>query len=134
MGYLLDTNTISYYLRRVPEVLKKFDAHPFDDMYISTLVTMEIEYGFSLNAKTREEFGTSFERLLDETEIISFTATDALIAGKIRAELQRKGQSIGDIDEMLAGTAIAQDLILVTSNTDHFNRIPGLKFEDWKTP
>jgi tRNA(fMet)-specific endonuclease VapC len=133
MRYLLDTNIISYYLRRVPKVSQKFLDTPYEDLCTSTLVTMEIEYGFSLNPQTRQQFGHAFELLLDEIQLISFTAVDAFIAGKVRAELQKSGQSIGDIDEMLAGTAIAQNLILVTNNK-HFDHIAGLTFDNWMAP
>ena len=51
--------------------------------------------------------------------------------GEIRWELERQGFRIGDMDMFIAATAIEEDLILVTDNVKHFNRIPGLKVENW---
>ena len=45
--------------------------------------------------------------------------------------LEAKGQKIGDMDMFIAATALEEDLILVTGNTEHFERIPGLKIENW---
>jgi tRNA(fMet)-specific endonuclease VapC len=53
--------------------------------------------------------------------------------GKFKAELRRKGQPVGDIDLLIAGVAISRELKLVTNNTKHFNRIPGISLENWLT-
>ena len=51
--------------------------------------------------------------------------------GEIRWQLERKGQKIGDMDLFIAATALEEDLIVVTGNINHFNRIDGLKVENW---
>lgn len=51
--------------------------------------------------------------------------------GEIRCYLEEKGIRIGDMDIFIAATALEENLILVTGNTSHFNRIPGLKIENW---
>ena len=51
--------------------------------------------------------------------------------GEIRWQLESKGQKIGDMDMFIAATALEEDLIVVTGNTDHFSRIEGLKVENW---
>lgn len=51
--------------------------------------------------------------------------------GEIRWQLESKGQKIGDMDMFIAATALEEELILVTGNTDHFSRIPDLKIENW---
>jgi tRNA(fMet)-specific endonuclease VapC len=53
------------------------------------------------------------------------------IYGRIKAELQRNGNGIDDMDILIAATAIATDKILVTNNEKHFKRIPDLKIENW---
>jgi tRNA(fMet)-specific endonuclease VapC len=53
--------------------------------------------------------------------------------GEIAARLQQTGQPIGVMDTLIAAHALVTDLILVTHNTRHFERIPGLKLEDWTT-
>ena len=51
--------------------------------------------------------------------------------GTIRAQLEKDGKKIGDMDMLIAATALHENLIVVTGNTDHFERIPGLKIENW---
>jgi len=64
---------------------------------------------------------------------LPFDETSAIEAGKIRWDLERRGQVIGPHDIMIAAQAIALDLTLVTHNTGEFSRIPGLKVEDWQS-
>ena len=51
--------------------------------------------------------------------------------GELRCMLEKKGLKIGDMDMFIAATALEEDLILVTGNTEHFERIPGLRIENW---
>ena len=51
--------------------------------------------------------------------------------GQIRWDLEQRGLKIGDMDMFIAATAIEEELILVTGNTNHFSRISGLKIENW---
>ena len=51
--------------------------------------------------------------------------------GEIRWILEKKGKPIGDMDMLIAATALEENLIVVTGNVDHFSRIPGLKIENW---
>lgn len=62
---------------------------------------------------------------------MQFNRTDADIAGKIRTDLESKGTPIGAYDTLIAGQAVAQDLILITHNVGEFQRVDGLKIEDW---
>lgn len=60
-----------------------------------------------------------------------FTQQDAYHAGQIRADLKQKGTPIGVYDALIAGQAVAQELILLIHNAKEFERVDGLKFEDW---
>ncbi len=131
MRFLLDTNIISKYLQLHPMVLERFKNTDRTDMCVSTITTMEVEYGFTLNPHSRERNTQVYEQLIAEIEILDFTPIDALITGKIRAELERQGVVIGNLDEMIAGIAVAQNLILITNNEKHFGHVQGLKLEDW---
>ena len=51
--------------------------------------------------------------------------------GRLKASLRRNGTPVGDFDTQIAAHALAEDLILVTHNTRHFENVPGLKLEDW---
>jgi tRNA(fMet)-specific endonuclease VapC len=64
--------------------------------------------------------------------VIEFDKEDARQAGKIRALLASKGTPIGPYDVLIAGQAMARNMVLITGNTDKFERIPGLRLEDWR--
>ena len=65
--------------------------------------------------------------------VLKFDKEDARQAGAIRAVLASKGTPIGPYDTLIAGQAVARNLILVTHNAQEFGRVPGLRFEDWQT-
>ena len=64
--------------------------------------------------------------------VLEFDQDDARHAGEVRAHLASKGTPIGPYDVLIAGQARARKLTLVTHNTTEFQRVPGLKVEDWK--
>jgi tRNA(fMet)-specific endonuclease VapC len=64
--------------------------------------------------------------------VLEFDEEDARQAGQIRAHLASQGTPIGPYDVLIAGQAKARELTLVTHNTTEFQRVPGLKLEDWK--
>lgn len=59
--------------------------------------------------------------------------TDEVVvrAADLYADLRARGQLISDADLLIAGTALTHDLVLVTNNLDHFNRIPDLELDTW---
>jgi tRNA(fMet)-specific endonuclease VapC len=63
--------------------------------------------------------------------VLDFSAQDAQAAGEIRAELERTGERIGEYDTLIAGQALARNLILVTANTREFAQVKWLAVEDW---
>ena len=71
------------------------------------------------------------EAFVSRLEILPFDSRAALHAGQIRADLERKGLMIGAYDIMIAGCARSQGLILVTGNTREFERVDGLRLENW---
>jgi tRNA(fMet)-specific endonuclease VapC len=74
---------------------------------------------------------------LEAEEILPVDREAAIIAGRIYGELDRTGQTIGRGDPLIAGVAIHHNLLLVTGNTQHFERIGRLGFDlklaDWRT-
>jgi tRNA(fMet)-specific endonuclease VapC len=63
--------------------------------------------------------------------VIDFDASDAEAAGMVRAELERRKSSIGPMDALIAGQALARGLTLVTANVREFSRVDGLGWQDW---
>lgn len=90
----------------------------------------ELEYGASKSASP-DRNRAAIMQLLFVLEVIPFGDHAAMEYGKIRAYLERQGTPIDPLDMLIAGHAKAEDLVLVTNNTKEFNRVPGLKVENW---
>lgn len=127
--YLLDTNIISFYLKGIEEVKEKVIEN-IDSIAISIITHYEIVSGLeSISATKRINEFTKFCELL---EIINLDKNSVLASCKIYSLLKKSGNLIDDIDILIAGTAVTNNLIMVTHNIGHFNRIAELKVENWK--
>ncbi len=132
MRYLLDTNTLSYFIKGVNPALMRHMARATQAKTIvtSAICRAEMRYGqalMSANDKRR----VPIDLLLLELPVLPWTAAAADCYGEIRAIFKRQGTPIGEMDTQIAAHALAEKLILVTHNTRHFERVPGLKLEDW---
>jgi predicted nucleic acid-binding protein len=72
-----------------------------------------------------------FEVFVSLNKVIPLSIGMAKTAALIQADLRKKGKEIGHTDTLIAGIAIESKLHLVTNNTNHFNRIKGLKITNW---
>jgi tRNA(fMet)-specific endonuclease VapC len=131
MRYLLDADTISFYARENQNVVQAFQKHSSKDFCVSNVTRMEIEFGLQLVSDRRSKIDAKLEPFFRETTPIEYSLEDARFTAIAKAQLQRLGTPIGFYDIMLAGTALARDLILITHNTREYSRVTGLRFEDW---
>jgi tRNA(fMet)-specific endonuclease VapC len=132
MRYLLDTNTLSYFIKGISPTLTRHMAKAMQAKTIATsaICCAELRYGqalMSANDKRR----VPIDLLLLELPVLPWTATAADCYGEIRAMFKRQGTPIGEMDTQIAAHALTEKLILVTHNTRHFEKVPGLKLEDW---
>ena len=136
MKYLLDTNIVSYLLRGQFENLEQQilnTAH--DQVCISVITAGELAYGFARAKPSRRlvsmqaKLGTLLQAI--ETRPLPDGAGGQY--GQIRSTLEKKGTPIGGNDLWLAAHALEDDLVLVTNNTQKFERVEGLKLENWVT-
>lgn len=132
MIYLLDTCTVSDFVKGHPNVLARLRAMPPVDLALSSITRMEVEYGLQLNPQRGVKIGPAMEALFSTVTIIPFGDSEAKAAGAVRAALRKQGMPIGAYDVLIAATAIVHGLTLVTSNTDEFLRVSGLNVEDWR--
>jgi len=92
---------------------------------------MELQYGVA-RANNSQRLKISLDGFLSSpVEILPFTPADAERAAQIRADLAKRGLTIGPFDVLIAAQALERNLTLVTNNTREFSRVSGLKFEDW---
>lgn len=73
-----------------------------------------------------------FEDFVSDNLILPLTEKSVKISAKLFSALRQSGNSLDDIDLLIAGVAIENEMIIVTNNESHFGRIPGLKIENWK--
>lgn len=132
MKFLIDTNTISYYLRGVPSVVERWQATPPKDMATSALVAYELHYGLArLPAGSGAIRRQHVARLLGFMSVLPFDGAYAEHAALVRASLESKGMGIGPADTLIAATALRYRLTLVSRNVREFGRVPGLNVLNW---
>ena len=126
--YLLDTNTVIHWFNRSDAHVIARAAAERGVSALPSIVWHELCYG-AVNGRRPEETIAAYESA--SLPVLPFDAEDARVAGEIRASLRRAGTPIGPYDVLIAGQALARDLILATNNTREFARVEGLKLEDW---
>lgn len=131
MKYLLDTCIISYFFRALPNVVENFKKTKPNDLAISCVTHMEIEFELALNTTRASILRTKCNQLCSMVHILPFEKEEAIIAATIRTKLQKKGKPIGHYDVLIAATAISHKLICVTNNMREFDRIDNLTIENW---
>ncbi len=134
MYYLLDTNICIYIIKKhSPEILKRFRKHSPQDVAISTITLFELQYGVE-KSQYRQRSEDALAKFLLPLNLIDLDHLAAVEAAAIRAQLEKKGISIGPYDLLIAGLARSRDMTLVTNNIKEFKRIVGLRLENWVGP
>ena len=130
--YLLDTNIVSYFIKGAHPGLhgRMRLAMQAEDIAISAITRAELRYGQQLMA-ANDKRRVRIDLLMQDLPVMPWNTAAADIYGEIAALLRRQGTPIGELDTQIAAHALAEDLILVTHNTRHFEKVPGLKLEDW---
>lgn len=132
MKYLLDTCTVSDFVKGQPGVMARIKALSPRQIVVSALTRMEIDYGLALNSERARKLTPVLDAFFSVVSTVPFDEADARATAAIRAALKSKGQPIGAYDALIAGTAVARGLIVVTSNVGEFHRVSGLQVENWR--
>jgi tRNA(fMet)-specific endonuclease VapC len=131
MRYLLDTNICIYLIKKhPPEVLVKFQQVQLKQLHIPSIAVFELYYGIEKNNSQQRNL-SALERFLEPLTIVDFTLEAAKKAAKIRSHLEKQGTPIGVYDLQIAAIALSHNMTLLTNNTREFERVKGLKFENW---
>ena len=99
-------------------------------MATCSIVASELFFGVE-KSKFKAHNEKALHKMLDSLVIYDFGLKEARIYAEIRANLERDGQLIGNMDMLISAVALANGLILVSNNEREFNRITGLKVENW---
>ena len=130
MSFLIDTNILIYRLKNVGNVNSNFLKNQNLPMFISAVTYGELVFGAEKSQNCERNLKT-VEAIRAIFPIRNVDARVMEIFGRTKATLQKSGKIVDDMDLMIASTAIANNLTLVTHNTKHFAHIPGLSLEDW---
>jgi tRNA(fMet)-specific endonuclease VapC len=129
--YLLDTNICIFAIKRKPgKVFDLIRKKSKEGIFISSLTIAELEFGVQ-NSERIEKNRIALLKFISFFNILYFDDSDAIDYGKIKVNLRIKGEVIGPIDMLLAAQALNKNMIFVTNNVNEFERIEGLKIEDW---
>lgn len=132
LKYMLDTNICIFTVKNRPQQVREAFNRHHGQLCISSISLMELIYGAERSAMPERNLSV-IEGFSARLEVLNYDQAAATHTGQLRAELARSGTPIGPYDQLIAGHARSQGLILVTNNRRGFDRVPGLRVEDWTT-
>ena len=127
---MLDTDTLTYVFKRDGNCLAQLDRQNDGDIAISSINLFELEYGMG-KSSNRIKMDSYVLNLCRRYAVLDFDRAACLQAGVTRALLHTQGTPIGPYDVQMAGIALSKNLTIVTRNRREFERVPGLRVEDW---
>ena len=131
MTYLLDTDTCIYLIRRKPSsVVDAVERIRAEEIAVSSITVAELEYGAS-GSMFPDRNRMALLGFLAPFTVLDFDRRAAAIYGATRHALEKAGTPIGGLDTLLAAQALADGLVLVTNNVKEFQRVEGLRVENW---
>lgn len=130
LKYMLDTNICIFTIKNKPQQVRDAFSRNHGQLCISSVSLMELIYGAEKSASPERNLAV-VEGFAARLEVLSYDEMAATHTGQLRAELARNGTPIGPYDQLIAGHARSRGLIIVTNNRREFDRVPGLRIEDW---
>jgi len=131
MRYLVDTNILIYLCNSKSTLLeRRFTNKPAELFFVSSITVGELIYGVKKSQRQKDNL-RAILKILSPFTILDFNSKDGWEYGAIRAELESVGRIIGGNDLLIAAQARSRGLTVITNNLREFNRVEGLKVEDW---
>ena len=128
--FLLDTDTVIYCLKGQETVIRNLKNHRQDPLKISTITLLELYYGAYKSEKVTGNLA-KVKRIESDFDTIAVDFSIAGTFGMLKSSLETQGLPLDDFDLVIAACALTRNLVLVTNNTKHFQRVEGLKLENW---
>jgi len=130
LKYMLDTNICIFTIKNKPQrVRDAFNRH-HGQLCMSSVSLMELIYGAEKSASPERNLAV-VEGFAARLEVLSYDEIAATHTGQLRAEIARNGTPIDPYDQLIAGHTRSRGLIVVTNNRHEFDRVAGLRVEDW---
>ncbi len=131
--YIFDTDTLSNIVKKRPSslLIEKLRNLPRAVQYTTAVNIGEIYYG-AYRSPRKEQILEGFERyVFPNITILAFDEKCGKVFGIIKADIETKGIGCSEPDLRIAAIAICNNFILVTGNTRHFEKLPGVRIENW---
>jgi tRNA(fMet)-specific endonuclease VapC len=126
---MLDTNTVSHFLRGQPKVIKRLLAVPMSSLCISAITEGELHFGLARRPEAKQ-FRIAVNEFLLRVETLPWDSIAAQHYGNLRSNLEKRGKVLSPNDMMIASHALSVEAILVT-NDKAFRQVKDLAVEDW---
>ncbi len=128
---LLDTDILSLFFRNHPKVVENCNLYlqEYEQLSFSLITYYEILSGLKHRDASKQL--EKFLAFSEVNQIVPLTEESIKASAEIYADLRKKGTPVDDIDLLIAGVAIANNLVLITHNQKHFGKIEILQLKDW---
>ena len=130
LTYMLDTNICIHVMKTYPLAVRDRFNTLAEQLCISSITLGELHYGAEKSAR-RAENATAIANFAERLVVLPFGDKAAAHYGQLRVELERAGTPCGPHDVQIGGHARSEGLIVVTNNRREFDRMPGLRVENW---
>lgn len=127
---MLDTNTVSDFIKAHPHVNERIMATPMAELSISVVTEGELLYGLARRPEARR-LHQAVGQLLKRLDVLPWDRGVARQYGPLRADLASRGATLGALDLLIAAHALATDAILVTHDRA-FQYVDALITQDWR--
>lgn len=129
MKYLLDTNICIHFFRGKFNLIEKFQKVKLENCAISEITLAELVFGAENSSNPKKNYKL-IDKFTEQIKILPiFNSINIYAKEKVR--LRKNGIMISDFDLLIGSTSIANELIMVTENTNEFKRISGIELENW---
>ena len=127
--YMLDTNMVSHFIKGINNVRNKVVSVPMSELGISAITEGELLFGLAKKPDAKQ-LSIVVHEFLIRVDVLPWDSAVAACYGTLRADLQKKGRVLGNLDLLIAAHALALGVVLIT-NDRAFTQVEGLKIEDW---
>ena len=128
---LIDTDILSLFFRGNPTVVLQFQTYLNQYRQINLSIVTYYEILSGLKHRDAQKQLALFLDFAAQNTVLPLTQESVRLSADFYATLRREGTPVDDIDLLIAGVAVANNLVLVTHNQRHFSRIGGLEWQDW---
>lgn len=133
MIYLLDTDTCIYWLNGRQQVREKLLEVGWNNAAICAITAAELYYGAYNSNRVTENLARA-ELFVQNLPVLPLSDGALRRFGQLKSELRKMGQPVADFDLLIASVALSENLVLVTNNIRHYERIPELQLDNWILP